>query len=96
MPPSTTETTTTTVLVKTARRISTSLDNDSKLWLRDPPNSSGQLEEVRIKINDKWLVLSQEFVANHPGGAVINQYKNADATQSSMPSTLAVNWPTSN
>ena len=28
----------------------------------------------------KWLALSKEFVTKHPGGSVINQYKNAEAT----------------
>ncbi|CAD5218882.1 unnamed protein product [Bursaphelenchus okinawaensis] len=40
-----------------------------------------ELESIRVKINDKWLLLSKEFVAAHPGGSVINQYKDADATQ---------------
>ncbi|KAI6181025.1 Stearoyl-CoA 9-desaturase [Aphelenchoides besseyi] len=39
------------------------------------------LESVRIKINGKWLLLTGEFVANHPGGSVIYQYKDSDATQ---------------
>jgi hypothetical protein len=33
------------------------------------------LEPVRIKINNKWLLLSAEFVASHPGGSVIYQYR---------------------
>jgi cytochrome b involved in lipid metabolism len=33
------------------------------------------LEPVRIKIKGKWLLLSEEFVANHPGGSVIYQYR---------------------
>ncbi|TKR64471.1 hypothetical protein L596_024997 [Steinernema carpocapsae] len=35
---------------------------------------------LKIKINGKWLMLSDEFVHNHPGGPVITQYSNADAT----------------
>lgn len=35
---------------------------------------------MQVKINGKWLDLSTEFVANHPGGPVITQYRNADAT----------------
>lgn len=34
-----------------------------------------QPEAIRIKIKDKWLQLSKEFVASHPGGSVITQYK---------------------
>lgn len=33
------------------------------------------LEPVRIKINNKWLLLSAEFVATHPGGSVLYQYR---------------------
>lgn len=32
-------------------------------------------ENLKLKINGKWLNLSKEFVSKHPGGAVINQYK---------------------
>jgi fatty acid desaturase len=35
---------------------------------------------IRVKINEKWLQLSKDFVAKHPGGSVITQYKDADAT----------------
>ncbi|KAE9551494.1 hypothetical protein FO519_005288 [Halicephalobus sp. NKZ332] len=37
-------------------------------------------EDLRIKVNGKWLNLSKEFVSSHPGGSVITQYKDADAT----------------
>uniref|UniRef100_A0A7E5A188 FA_desaturase domain-containing protein n=1 Tax=Panagrellus redivivus TaxID=6233 RepID=A0A7E5A188_PANRE len=37
-------------------------------------------ENVRLKVNGKWLDLGQEFVINHPGGSVLTQYQNADAT----------------
>lgn len=36
-----------------------------------------KLEPVRIKINEKWLLLSAEFVASHPGGSIIYQYRLA-------------------
>jgi fatty acid desaturase len=45
------------------------------------PAETKALEPVRIKIKGKWLLLSEEFVANHPGGSVIYQYSDADATQ---------------
>ncbi|KAK0420684.1 hypothetical protein QR680_014825 [Steinernema hermaphroditum] len=35
---------------------------------------------LKIKINGKWLLLSDEFVHSHPGGPVITEYSNADAT----------------
>lgn len=43
-----------------------------------PINDS--LSDICLKINGKWLSLSRDFVQKHPGGGVINQYKNADAT----------------
>ncbi|XGW32123.1 hypothetical protein V3C99_010365 [Haemonchus contortus] len=36
---------------------------------------------LRLKVDGKWLHLSEEIILNHPGGAVIRQYANADATQ---------------
>ncbi|CAI5449812.1 unnamed protein product [Caenorhabditis angaria] len=35
---------------------------------------------IRMKVDGKWLHLSDEVVKKHPGGAVIEQYTNADAT----------------
>ncbi|CAJ0568102.1 unnamed protein product, partial [Mesorhabditis spiculigera] len=35
---------------------------------------------IRLKVDDKWLHLSDELIHNHPGGNVIKQYANADAT----------------
>lgn len=43
-------------------------DGEEELQLKE-------LEPVRIKINGKWLLLSAEFVASHPGGSVIYQYR---------------------
>lgn len=30
---------------------------------------------LRMKINGKWLWLSEEFIKGHPGGPVLTQYK---------------------
>lgn len=30
---------------------------------------------MRLKINGKWLELDKDFIAKHPGGSVITQYK---------------------
>jgi fatty acid desaturase len=35
---------------------------------------------MRLKINGKWLDLDKDFISKHPGGSVITQYRNADAT----------------
>lgn len=37
------------------------------------------VEAIRIRVNGKWLELSKEFVASHPGGSVINQYRYSGA-----------------
>ncbi|KAK6042503.1 hypothetical protein COOONC_19992 [Cooperia oncophora] len=38
-------------------------------------------ELVTLRIDDKWLHINEETIRNHPGGAVIRQYANSDATQ---------------
>lgn len=38
-------------------------------------NDKKHVTDIHIKINGKWLTLSKEFVARHPGGSVIKQYK---------------------
>ncbi|KAI1732930.1 fatty acid desaturase domain-containing protein [Ditylenchus destructor] len=87
MPPSNTETT--VVVTSTAKPRATSLrqksdsvsNGDFGSFISGKRTDIGaQLEDIQIKINGKWLTLSKEFVAKHPGGEVINQYKNADAT----------------
>ncbi|EFP04810.1 CRE-FAT-3 protein [Caenorhabditis remanei] len=35
---------------------------------------------LHMKLDQRWLYLSEEFLKKHPGGAVIEQYRNADAT----------------
>ncbi|CAJ0937378.1 unnamed protein product, partial [Mesorhabditis belari] len=35
---------------------------------------------IRIRVDGKWMHLSDEMIHNHPGGNVITQYANADAT----------------
>ncbi|VDN03235.1 unnamed protein product [Thelazia callipaeda] len=37
--------------------------------------------DMRLKIDGKWLLLTKDFQQRHPGGSVITQYRNADATQ---------------
>uniref|UniRef100_A0A915Q890 Fatty acid desaturase domain-containing protein n=1 Tax=Setaria digitata TaxID=48799 RepID=A0A915Q890_9BILA len=36
---------------------------------------------LRLKIDDKWLLITRDFQMRHPGGSVITHYRNADATQ---------------
>jgi hypothetical protein len=48
---------------------------DSKKTVDDLDARPKELDPVRIKINGKWLLLSAEFVAGHPGGSVIYQYR---------------------
>uniref|UniRef100_A0AC35U4G7 FA_desaturase domain-containing protein n=1 Tax=Rhabditophanes sp. KR3021 TaxID=114890 RepID=A0AC35U4G7_9BILA len=38
------------------------------------------IEAFNIKIDGKWIHLSEDVIRNHPGGPVITQYKDADAT----------------
>ncbi|CAI2350166.1 unnamed protein product [Caenorhabditis sp. 36 PRJEB53466] len=35
---------------------------------------------LRMKVDGKWLYISEDLMKKHPGGAVIEQYRNADAT----------------
>ncbi|CAD6194233.1 unnamed protein product [Caenorhabditis auriculariae] len=35
---------------------------------------------IRMKVDGKWLHISEELIHKHPGGAVIKQYASADAT----------------
>ncbi|EFO17699.1 FAT-3 protein [Loa loa] len=37
--------------------------------------------DFRLKIDDKWLVITKDFQRRHPGGSVITHYRDADATQ---------------
>ncbi|KAF7640393.1 CRE-FAT-3 protein [Meloidogyne graminicola] len=37
-------------------------------------------EKLIMKINNRWIYLTEEFIKSHPGGPVITQYRNADAT----------------
>jgi len=37
-------------------------------------------EEFRIKINGKWILVSKELLATHPGGSAITTYRDLDAT----------------
>lgn len=80
MPPSNTETLTTT----RTRQASSSLQEELlKNGGYTAPVQYGDYErvgDIRVKINGKWLHLNKEFVASHPGGSVINQYKDSDAT----------------
>lgn len=82
MPPSNTETTvvvTSTVKPRATsfRQKSDSVSNgDFGSFISGKRADTGaQLEDIQVKINGKWLNLSKEFVAKHPGGEVINQYK---------------------
>uniref|UniRef100_A0A1I8BTK3 Cytochrome b5 heme-binding domain-containing protein n=1 Tax=Meloidogyne hapla TaxID=6305 RepID=A0A1I8BTK3_MELHA len=43
-------------------------------------SNSNKDEGLLMKINGKWICLSDEFVKSHPGGPVIEQYRGADAT----------------
>lgn len=72
----TTETTTTCQIISTEE----SIKNKFKLTTNNLENNSNfndyiKPENIRLKINGKWLNLSKEFVSKHPGGSVINQYK---------------------
>jgi len=37
-------------------------------------------EIIHMKIDGKWLRLTSDIITSHPGGPVIRQYANADAT----------------
>jgi hypothetical protein len=37
---------------------------------------------LRMKINGRWLLLSDDFVKGHPGGQVLTQYRSALTIQS--------------
>ncbi|CAK5030526.1 unnamed protein product [Meloidogyne enterolobii] len=43
-------------------------------------STSSENEGLLMKINGRWICLSDEFVKSHPGGPVIEQYRGADAT----------------
>ncbi|PIO73921.1 hypothetical protein TELCIR_04088 [Teladorsagia circumcincta] len=47
----------------------------------DGARNSKSLTGIAVLIDDKWLHISEDTILNHPGGAVIRQYANADATQ---------------
>uniref|UniRef100_A0A0N4ZHN9 FA_desaturase domain-containing protein n=1 Tax=Parastrongyloides trichosuri TaxID=131310 RepID=A0A0N4ZHN9_PARTI len=38
------------------------------------------IKPIKIKVDDKWLDISEDVIKNHPGGAVISQYSDANAT----------------
>jgi hypothetical protein len=41
-------------------------------------------EEFRIRINGKWILVTKELLATHPGGSAITTYKNLDATTGNL------------
>uniref|UniRef100_A0A914H6T5 Fatty acid desaturase domain-containing protein n=1 Tax=Globodera rostochiensis TaxID=31243 RepID=A0A914H6T5_GLORO len=49
--------------------------------MEKPMEKSEEFGKIRMMINGKWLHLDDQFIKSHPGGAVLLQYKDADATQ---------------
>lgn len=43
-------------------------------------DSKPKTKAFRMKVDGKWLHISDELIHKHPGGAVITQYANAEAT----------------
>lgn len=78
MAPSTTTIETTTCQNISTKTLSTDKFLKSELIKRHAsniPNDYIKPKNLKLKINGKWLNLSKDFVAKHPGGSVINQYK---------------------
>lgn len=48
--------------------------------VQEEPKKPQRFAPMRTKINGRWLELSEEFIRAHPGGPVITQYADADAT----------------
>uniref|UniRef100_A0A183CM03 Cytochrome b5 heme-binding domain-containing protein n=1 Tax=Globodera pallida TaxID=36090 RepID=A0A183CM03_GLOPA len=49
--------------------------------MQKPMEKAEEFGKIRMMINGKWLHLDDQFIKSHPGGAVLLQYKDADATQ---------------